>query len=94
MPEEAPRRFLIATGVTVGLPKTGDRIAESVDMVSALFREKLGYERATSLGLNPSAKETQDELRDFAKKCNPEDIVALYYTGAARSPPPSSPSEC
>jgi WD40 repeat protein len=81
MPEEAPRRFLIATGVTVGLPKTGDRIAESVDMMSALFQEKLGYERATSLGLNPSAKELQDELREFAKKCNPGDIVTLYYTG-------------
>lgn len=81
MPEEAPRRFLIAAGVTAGLPKTGDRIAESVDVMSALFQEKFGYERVTSLGLNPSAKEMLHELRDFAKKCNSGDIVALYYTG-------------
>ena len=81
MPEQEPRRFLIATGVTVGLPKTGDRVAESVETMSALFQDELRYERATTLRLNPSAKEMQDELRDFAKKCNSDDIVTLYYTG-------------
>ena len=84
MPEEAGvRRFIVATGVTSGLQKSAERLAASVAAVAGIFQEKLGYERATALDLNPSAEEMRRELRAFAKKCHEQDVVTLYHTGHA-----------
>ena len=78
-----PRRFLIATGVTTGLVKSGERLAKYLETVSRLFREKFGYEHVTSLGLDPTTDEMRHELRKFAKGRDPSDIIALYHTGHA-----------
>ncbi len=84
MPEETlKRRFLIATGVTAGLLKSADRLVESVGRMAEIFQDKLGYERVTALDLNPTTDEMRQELRAFAKKCSPHDIVTLYHTGHA-----------
>jgi WD40 repeat protein len=46
-----------------------------------VFETKLGYQRVTSLDLNPSAEQMREGLRAFAKQCRPTDIVAIYHTG-------------
>ena len=84
MPDETQgRRFLIATGVTTGLPKSGSRVVESVDRISNLFQSRLGYERIPTLGLNPAKNGMLQGLRNFAKQCRPDDYVVLYHTGHA-----------
>jgi WD40 repeat protein len=84
MPEEAPqRRFLIATGVTVDLPKTADRLRASVGQMTEIFQRTFGYERVPPLDLNPTTEDMRHELRQFAPKCTPTDVVALYHTGHA-----------
>ncbi len=84
MPEEAQRRrFLIATGVTVDLPLSGGRLRASVARMAEIFQGAFGYERVTSLDLNPTAQQMRDELRHFAPKCGPNDVVVLYHTGHA-----------
>jgi WD40 repeat protein len=77
------RRLLIATGVTKDLETSAGRLVESVSRMSRLFETTLGYERVTALGLNPTAQRMRDELRAFAKRCTPTDIVVLYHTGHA-----------
>src|SRR5215472_195498 len=84
MPEDPPRRrFLIATGVTVDLPESGGRLEASVGRIAEIFQGTFGYERVTTLDLNPTAEQMRKELRHFALKCGPGDIVALYHTGHA-----------
>ena len=84
MPEEARRRqFLIATGITTDLPRTANRLTESVARIADIFRDKFGYERATALNLNPSREQMRQELRAFAKECHHNDFVVLYHTGHA-----------
>jgi WD40 repeat protein len=85
MPEEAGggRRILVATGVTTGLPKSGGRLAESVERISGLFQGKLGYERMSALGLDPAREPMRQQLRALAKRCRPGDYIALYHTGHA-----------
>jgi hypothetical protein len=84
MPEETQqRRFLIATGVTTGLLKSADHLMESVGRIAEIFQDKFGYERGTALDLDPSADQMRQELRAFAKKCSPSDIITLYHTGHA-----------
>src|SRR5216684_3843877 len=84
MPEHPPqRRYLIATGVTVDLPQSGGRLRESVANMAEIFQRTFGYERVPSLDLNPTAQQMRDELRNFAPKCGPNDIVVLYHTGHA-----------
>ena len=84
MPEESPgRRFLIATGVTVDLPQSGGRLEASVGRMAEIFQGTFGYERLNTLDLNPTAEQMRKELRHFALKCGPDDIVALYHTGHA-----------
>jgi WD40 repeat protein len=84
MLEDPPRRrFFIATGVTADLPQSGGRLRESVGMMADLFQLTFGYERVTSLDLNPTAQQMRDELQHFASKCGPDDVVTLYHTGHA-----------
>ena len=84
MPDKAPlRRFLVATGVTTGLLKSPDRLRESVARMTGIFQDTFGYERVTALDLNPSREQMRQELRAFAKKCDRDDLVALYHTGHA-----------
>jgi WD40 repeat protein len=83
MPDEAPRRFLVATGTTTGLLKSADRLRESVARMTGIFQDTFGYERVTALDLNPSREQMRQELRAFAKKCDNDDLVALYHTGHA-----------
>ena len=84
MPEDPPpQRFLIATGVTVGLPKTGGRVEDSVGRMAEIFQGTFRYERVNTLGLNPTAEQMRRELRHFALKCGPRDFVAFYHTGHA-----------
>src|SRR5580692_6629169 len=84
MPEDPPpRRFLIATGVTVDLPQSGGRLEASVGQMAEMFQRTFGYERVTTLDLNPTAEQMRKELRHFALKCGPEDVVTLYHTGHA-----------
>lgn len=84
MPTEvSQRRLFIATGVTTDLETSADRLVESVSRMSRVFESKLGYERATSLHLNPTAQTMRAQLRAFAKECTPTDIVVLYHTGHA-----------
>jgi WD40 repeat protein len=84
MPEDTrPRRYLIATGVTTGLQKSAERLVESVGRITELFQVNFGYERVTALDLDPTSNAMRQELRAFAKKCHPDDVVALYHTGHA-----------
>lgn len=84
MPDQTqPRRYFVATGTTVGLLKSGDRLRESVARMAEVFHGKFGYERVTALDLNPSREQLRQELRTFAKKCTNDDLVVLYHTGHA-----------
>jgi WD40 repeat protein len=83
MPEGTSRRFLIATGVTAGLPKTGARLADSVGSITGIFHDKFGYERVTPLDINPSREEMRQDIRAFAKKCAADDFFVVYHTGHA-----------
>jgi hypothetical protein len=81
--EAGPRRLLIATGVTTGLPDGTDGVRESLNRIAALFQRDFGYTRATALDLNPALDQLRRETREFALKCKPTDLVVLYYTGFA-----------
>ena len=83
MPEEVRRRYLIATGVTTGLFKTTNRLTESVGRIADIFQHKLGYDRITTLDLNPAKDEMRRGLRSFAKQCHHTDLLVLYHTGHA-----------
>jgi WD40 repeat protein len=77
------RRYLIAAGITTGLPKSGPRIVESVNKIAQIFTKDFGYERATSLDIDPGLEEARTEIRKFCLDRNEDDVVALYYTGHA-----------
>lgn len=78
------RRFIIATGVTKGLSDVGaQKIAESVNSVVRLAVGVFGYERVTSLGLDPTADELRRSIHTFCAKCDPDDVVLIYHTGHA-----------
>jgi WD40 repeat protein len=85
--QDGIRRYLVATGVTKELPRTHQRLIESVDRVVSLFTTTLGYERATSLAIDPTADEYRRQLRAFCEARKPEDIVTLYHTGHAETGP-------
>src|SRR5215467_13962677 len=84
MPSGEPhRRYLIAVGITTDLPKSGPRIVDSVNRTVRVFTSDFGYERVTSLDTDPALDQIRKEIREFCLKCDPEDIVALYYTSHA-----------
>src|SRR6202000_1717062 len=77
------RRYLIAAGITTGLPKSGPRIVEAGNKIAQIFTKDFGYERATSLDIDPGLEEARTEIRKFCLDRNEDDVVALYYTGHA-----------
>jgi WD40 repeat protein len=84
MPDNnAHRRYLIAIGITVDLPKTGPRIVDSVNRMTRVFTDDFGYERVTLLDIDPATDQIRKSIREFCLNCKPDDIVTLYYTGHA-----------
>ena len=84
MPSDDPyRRYLIAVGITTDLPKTGSNIVDSVSRMTRIFTADFGYERVTSLDIDPTLDLIKKEIREVCKNCQPDDVVALYYTGHA-----------
>jgi Caspase domain len=83
--EDGRRRFFIATGVTRDLPRSRDRLIASVDRMVHVFTQTFGYQRVTSLRIDPTAEEIRSQLHDFCQLCNSEDIVVYYHTGHAET---------
>lgn len=78
------RRYLIATGVTTGLSAAGaQRIAESVNKLVGLAVAVFGYERVTSLALDPTADQLRRSIHNFCAERGPDDVVLIYHTGHA-----------
>jgi WD40 repeat protein len=77
------RRYLIAVGITTDLSSSGSRIIESVSRMTRIFTRDFGYERVTQLDIDPASDQIRKSIREFCLKCNPDDVVALYYTGHA-----------
>jgi WD40 repeat protein len=51
--------------------------------MTRIFTDTFGYERVTSLNIDPELAAIRKKVRDFCLHCGPEDVVALYYTGHA-----------
>jgi len=84
MTDDAPRRrHLIAVGITAGLSESGPRIVASVNQIAQTLRDDFGYERVTTLDIDPPAEQIRKEIREFCLGCGPDDVVVLYYTGHA-----------
>ena len=81
--EQSHRRYLITVGITTDLPKSGPHIVDSINRITRIFTEDFGYERTTSLDIDPPAEQIGKEIREFCLKCDHDDIVTLYYTGHA-----------
>lgn len=82
--EDGRRRFLIATGVTAGLSEAGaQKIVESVNAVVSLAVGVFGYERVTSLGLDPTADQLRRQIHSFCADRDPDDVVLIFHTGHA-----------
>jgi WD40 repeat protein len=81
--EGAHRRYLIAVGITTDLRKSGPRIVDSVTQMTRTFTTDFGYERATSLDIDPGLEQIRTEIRKFCLDRDEDDVVALYYTGHA-----------
>ena len=81
------RRYLIATGVTKDLPRTAAQLTSSLTSMVALLTGAFGYQRVTSLNLDPTAQQIRAQLRDFCETCKPDDIVTYYHTGHAEIGP-------
>ena len=83
MPSDDPGRYVIAVGITTELPQTGSLIVDSVSRMRQIFTTKFGYNRVTSLDIDPPRDLITKEIREFCLSCQPDDVVALYYTGHA-----------
>lgn len=81
--DEFPRRYLITVGITTDLSESAPRIVESVSRMTQVFTNRFGYERVTTLDINPALEQIRKEIREFCLKREPDDVVALYYTGHA-----------
>ncbi|HUN38355.1 MAG TPA: caspase family protein, partial [Trebonia sp.] len=79
----ARRRYLIAVGITTGLSKSGPQIVASVSQMVQTLHDDFGYERVTTLDIDPPTEQIRKEIREFCLTCGPEDLVVLYYTGHA-----------
>ena len=77
------RRYLIAVGITAGLTKSGPQIVASVSQMTETLRDDFGYERVTSLDIDPPIEQIRKEIREFCLARGPDDVVVLYYTGHA-----------
>ena len=81
--DRSGRRYLIAVGITAGLTKSGPQIVASVGQMTETLRDDFGYERVTSLDIDPPTEQIRKEIREFCLACGPDDVVVLYYTGHA-----------
>ncbi|TDB84291.1 hypothetical protein E1264_25165 [Actinomadura sp. KC216] len=80
-PGREVRRHLIATGVTAGLEESGDRIVESVALMTDLLVGEFGYARVPGLGIDPTREEMEKGVREFCGRCTPDDLLVIYHTG-------------
>ena len=81
--EGSRRRYLIAVGITTGLSTSGPQIVASVSRMVEILRGDFGYERVTTLDIDPPTEQIRKEIREFCLGCGPDDVVVLYYTGHA-----------
>jgi WD40 repeat protein len=81
--ESNHRRYLIAVGITTDLPKTGSKIVDSVNEMTRIFTTEFGYERASSLDIDPGREEIGKQIREFCLGRDQDDVVVLYYTAHA-----------
>ncbi|WBO63096.1 caspase family protein [Streptomyces camelliae] len=81
--EDGARRYLLATAV----PRYHNdpqldrpELAQARDDVIELFTKRFGYEHVTTLGLNPTAVQLTQAVRDFCVSPDrrPDDLVVLY----------------
>jgi len=79
----ARRRYLIAVGITTGLSRSGPQIVASVSQLARTLHGDFGYERVTTLDIDPPTEQIRKEIREFCLACGPDDVVVLYYTGHA-----------
>ena len=84
-----PARWFIGAATTAYLPESGfeDRpeLAGEVERMAGMFTG-LGYTRVPGFGINLTAGEFQDRLRQFliSPDRRDDDIVVVYYTGHGR----------
>ncbi|HEX3958975.1 MAG TPA: caspase family protein [Trebonia sp.] len=79
----ARRRYLIAVGITAGLSTSGPQIIASVNQMVETLCGDFGYERVTTLDIDPPREQIRKEIREFCVRRDPDDVVVLYYTGHA-----------
>ena len=79
------RRYLIAVGITArACRRAGRQIVASVSrMAGRPCADDFGYERVTTLDIDPQAEQIRKEIREFCLGRGPDDVVVLYYTGHA-----------
>jgi WD40 repeat protein len=77
------RRYLVAVGITTGLSTSGPRIVASVNQMAETLCGDFGYERVTTLDIDPPTEQIRKEIRELCLGCTPDDVVVLYYTGHA-----------
>ena len=59
------RRYLIAVGITAGLATSGPQIVASVNGLAEALRHDFGYERVTTLDIDPPVEQIRKEIREF-----------------------------
>jgi len=77
------RRYLIAIGITTGLTNSGPQIVDSVNLIVETLCGDFGYQRVTTLDIDPPTEQIRKEIREFCLERDPDDVVVLYYTGHA-----------
>jgi WD40 repeat protein len=77
------RRYLIAVGITTGLTNSGPQIVDSVNLMVETLCGDFGYQRVTTLDIDPPTEQIRKEIREFCLQRDPDDVVVLYYTGHA-----------
>ena len=77
------RRYLIAIGITTDLTNSGPQIVDSVNLLVETLCGDFGYERVTTLDIDPPTEQIRKEIREFCLERDPDDVVVLYCTGHA-----------
>lgn len=83
---EAGRRYLLATGVTLGLSHAAEKsLEDGVHRMTRVMRESCGYQQIDGLGLNPTREELRTGVRDFFRSpsIGANDLIAVYHSGHA-----------
>jgi WD40 repeat protein len=76
-------RYLIATGVTNGLTDSQQTLIDSFHQVVDLMTGTFGYQRLTGLGLDPTADQVRQDLRNACQNVDEDDVVVFFHTGHA-----------